>query len=223
MKKSLIGLLSLSMVTLGSALAWGWGHANRFGGGTAGGFGDVAHENRWGGSTAHVAGEGTEHTNAYGGSASHYEGGGWSKTGAYGGTAYGDAHYGGAYYHPPAAAYPAYHPPTTVNYYGAGCYNCGGWAAAGAAAAGAAVGTMAGAAVASANTAAATSSAYSAGVAAGAAAATTAYVMGARYATLPSGCVNPTVQGVTYYLCGNTWFQPSYGANGVYYIVVPAP
>ena len=107
----------------------------------------------------------------YGGSASHAEGGGWSKTGAYGGTAYGDAHYGGAYYHPPAAAYPGYHPPTVVNNYGSGCYNCGGWATAGAAA----------------------------------------------------GCVTPNVQGTTYYLCGNTWFQPSYGANGLYYRVVPAP
>ena len=27
----------------------------------------------------------------------------------------------------------------------------------------------------------------------------------------------------TYYLNGNTWFQPSYGANGVYYRVVPTP
>ena len=27
----------------------------------------------------------------------------------------------------------------------------------------------------------------------------------------------------TYYLSGNTWFQPAYGANGVYYTVVPAP
>jgi hypothetical protein len=29
--------------------------------------------------------------------------------------------------------------------------------------------------------------------------------------------------GSTYYLYGNTWFKPSYGANGVYYRVVPAP
>ncbi len=28
--------------------------------------------------------------------------------------------------------------------------------------------------------------------------------------------------GATYYLSGNTWFQPAYGANGVYYTVVPA-
>ena len=42
-------------------------------------------------------------------------------------------------------------------------------------------------------------------------------------ATVPAGCVTPNVQGNTYYLCGNTWFQPSYGANGVYYRVVPSP
>jgi hypothetical protein len=27
----------------------------------------------------------------------------------------------------------------------------------------------------------------------------------------------------TYYVCGNTWFQPSYGANGVSYRVIPTP
>ena len=42
-------------------------------------------------------------------------------------------------------------------------------------------------------------------------------------ATLPAGCTSPSVHGTTYYLCGNTWFQPSYGANGVYYRVVPEP
>jgi hypothetical protein len=35
--------------------------------------------------------------------------------------------------------------------------------------------------------------------------------------------VQPSVQGTTYYLCGNTWFQPMYGANGIYYRVVPTP
>ena len=29
--------------------------------------------------------------------------------------------------------------------------------------------------------------------------------------------------GTTYYLSGNTWFQPLYGANGVHYQVVPTP
>ena len=50
-----------------------------------------------------------------------------------------------------------------------------------------------------------------------------AYAMGGIYPTLPPGCISPKVQGMTYYLCGNTWFQPSYGANGIYYRVVAAP
>jgi hypothetical protein len=97
----------------------------------------------------------------------------------------------------------------------------------------------AGAAIASSNTAAATSSAYSAGVAAGsantasaynagvatgyAAGASTSYMMGGNYATLPPGAMSINKGGTTYYLSGNTWFQPAYGANGVYYRVVPAP
>jgi hypothetical protein len=40
---------------------------------------------------------------------------------------------------------------------------------------------------------------------------------------LPAGCITPSVQGTTYYLCSNTWFSAAYGANGVYYRVVPAP
>ncbi len=135
--------------------------------------------------------------------------------------------------------YPAYHPPVAVPYYAAGCYGC-------AAAAGAVVGVAAGAAVASANTAAATSNAYAAGVATGSAntaAATSAaysagvatgaaaasapaggtYAMGVNYAAIPSGSMAINKNGTTYYLNGNTWFQPSYGANGVFYKVVPAP
>ena len=50
------------------------------------------------------------------------------------------------------------------------------------------------------------------------------YQMGATYAALPAGCISPKVSaGGTYYLCGNTWFSPSYGANGVLYRVVPTP
>lgn len=49
-----------------------------------------------------------------------------------------------------------------------------------------------------------------------------AYEMGG-YAVLPAGCISPDVGGRTYYLCGNTWFSPAYGANGVHYRVVPAP
>ena len=126
-------------------------------------------------------------------------------------------------YHPPGAGAYAYPPPTTVNYYGAGCYNCGRWSTAGAAATGAAVGAAVGASVASANTAAATANAYNAGVAAGSAGAAGGYAMGAIYPSIPPGCAVPNVHGTTYYLCGNTWFQPQCGANGVYYRVVPAP
>ena len=47
--------------------------------------------------------------------------------------------------------------------------------------------------------------------------------MGMSYAALPGGAAKIDKNGTTYYLSGNTWFQPAYGANGVYYTVVPAP
>jgi len=47
--------------------------------------------------------------------------------------------------------------------------------------------------------------------------------MGMNYATIPAGCAMPHVGSGTFYLCGNTWFKPSYGANGVFYTVVPTP
>lgn len=167
-------------------------------------------------SGTHYAGVGTQATNAYGTSAYHAQGSGYTTyTAANGATAYHSPYYGGGY------AYPAYHPPTTVNVYGSGCYNCGGWNTAGAAAAGVAVGMVAGAAVASANTAAATTSAYNAGVAAGTASAS--FSPGAVYAVLPSGAHVVNQNGLTYYVSGNTWFKPAYGANGVYYTVVAAP
>jgi hypothetical protein len=68
----------------------------------------------------------------------------------------------------------------------------------------------------------ATTTAYNAGVVAGSVAAAS-YVMGTNYAVLPSGCDSPNVGGTTYFMCNNTWFLPSYGANGVYYRVVPTP
>ncbi len=140
---------------------------------------------------------------------------------------------------PRIRTYPAYHPPVAVPYYATTCSGC-------AVAAGAVVGMAAGAAVASANTAAATSNAYAAGVATGSAntaAATNAaynagvatgvavasapvggtYAMGINYAAVPAGSISINKNGATYYLNGNTWFQPAYGANGVYYRVVPAP
>jgi len=240
-RKAIVCTSILFAGLLGATQAMAWASANRFGGSTSHSWGSTDHTNRWGGSTDHTYGEGTEHTNAYGGSTAHAWGGGTEHTNVYGGSTYGEAGYGAAHtypggattYRPPVPAYPVYHPPVAVPAYSAGCYGC-------AAAAGAVVGVAAGAAVASANTAAAasnayaagaaaSSSAYAAGVAAGAAAASAPppppanYAMGGNYATLPGGCIMPTVAGGTYYLCGNTWFKPLYGANGVYYRVVPTP
>ncbi len=49
------------------------------------------------------------------------------------------------------------------------------------------------------------------------------WVMGMSYATVPTGAMQINKNGATYYLSGNTWFKPSYGANGVFYTVVPTP
>jgi hypothetical protein len=227
----------------GGSTSHSWGsttHDNRWGGSSTHVAGEgTSHSNVYGGGTAHSAYGGTEHTNMYGGS-------------SYGAAGYGAYHTypsGATYYHPPAyahyPAYPVYHPPVPVPYYSSGCYGC-------AAAAGAIVGMTAGAAVASANSAAATSSAYSAGVATGSAntaaayqsgyaagatgsaalpgattttvtTTTVSYAMGATYAALPAGSMSIVKNGQTYYLNGNTWFLPAYGANGVHYTAVAAP
>jgi hypothetical protein len=232
MKRMIIVLTGLAGgLLLGGEVA-AWGSANRFGGSTehVAGVG-TEHTNAWGGSSEHAFGGGSEHTNVYGGSTAGRYGEGAEHTNMYGGTTaarYGDGAYhttpyGATAYRPPAPYYP-YHPPAAVPYYPAtGCYGC-------AAAAGAVVGMAAGAAVASANTAAATSSAYSSGYAAGSATTAAAYAapppvyaMGVSYATLPPGATAVQKYGTTYFLVGNTWFLPAYGANGVYYRVVAAP
>src|SRR6266550_346775 len=227
-------------------------HTNAYGGKTSGEYGEGAtHTNAYGGKTSGEYGEGATHTNTYGGSTSAQYGQGATHTNVYGGTTsatYGEgAYHTGAYgygtaYHPPTAYY-GYHPPATVNYYGSTCANCNGWAAAAAvttaAVTGAAVASAnANAANANANAAAASANAYNAGYNAGTTTATTSqpatttptviatpgsYSLGQMVAALPAGCITPTVQGTTYYLCGNTWFSAAYGANGVYYRVVPAP
>ena len=216
-------IVALLMAGL-SVNAGAWGSANRVGGSSSGERGEGAeHTNAAGGSTEHAARGGTEHSNAWGGSSEGRYGEGAEHTNAYGGTtagAYGDGAYhttayGATAYCPPAyGTYPAYHPPVAVPYYSSGCAGC-------AVAAGAVVGMAAGAAVASANTA----SAYNAGVAAGvtAASAPRGYSTGVSYASLPPGSSQVNVRGTVYYLSGNTWFQPFFGANGAYYQVVPAP
>jgi hypothetical protein len=225
MKYIIIGLAGLVVPLLVSGNAEAWSHANARGGYSYGAGDSFHHENAYGGGETHVAGYGTTAHTAYGGTAYHQEGSGETHmTNAYGesathyqgyGTAYSGAYHGDAYY---GGAYVGYHPPAAVNYYGAGCYDCGGWNTAGAAAAGLVVGAAVATSVASANTAAATSNAYAAGVAAGA-----TYAMGAVYATLPAGCQPGSVNNQNYYVCGSTWMQPAFGANGVYYKVVPVP
>ena len=80
------------------------------------------------------------------------------------------------------------------------------------------------AAAANANVAAANANVAAANASVAAGAANVTYQMGAVYGALPAGCISPNVSGGgTYYLCGNTWFSPSYGANGIIYRVVPTP
>ncbi len=197
MNRSVIRFIVFLVSVLLAGQAAAWRSANSFGGSTEHEAGvGTEHTNAWGGSTEHAFGGGTEHTNVYGGSTEGRVGDGVEHTNVYGGTT--EARYGDGAYHttPYGATTGVYPAPVAVPYYsGAGCYGC--------AAAGAVVGAAAGAAAAS--------------------AASGSYVMGTNYATLPAGCTKNNVNGSTYYLCGTTWFQPSYGANGVYYRVVSSP
>lgn len=167
-----------------------------------------ASANRFGGHSEGGFGTAT-HDNRWGGSTSANAFGGWSHTNADGGHSSGVAGYGAVHttaggfstYHPPAygVGYAPYHPPVAVPYYhSTGCYNC-----AGAVAAGAVVGMATGAAIAT--------------------AARPTYPIGVSYASLPAGAVYVNRNGINYYQVGNTWFQPAYGANGVYYSVVATP
>src|SRR5208283_5984634 len=245
MKKIIISLLSFAITLLPFGTASAYSHANRYGGSTSHSYGSTSHSNAYGGSSSHTYGEGSSHTNEYGGSTSHSAYGGTSHTNTYGGTTSGEAGYGathtntyggttsGAYgagavhttpygsttyasaYHAPEPYY-AYHPPTTVGYYGAGCYNCSTGSTAGAAVVGAAVGMAAGAAIASSQSAAASQNAYAQGYNAGAtntanvaaananaaaananaaaanANVAAAYAMGSVHGALPAGCITPS-------------------------------
>ena len=222
MKTIITALTGLVAMTLAGQAA-AWAHANSMGGSTSHSYGSTSHTNAYGGSTSHAYGEGTEHTNAYGGSTAHgWDGGtthtnvaGGTTTGAYGAGAVHTTATGYSTYHPPypaTGAYAPYHPPVAVPYYAAGCYNCGG-----AAAAGAVVGMAAGAAIASANTAAATSNAYAAGVATGSANTAVAYSSGyAAGATTAAPAAVP-VAGTTTTVTTTT----TYGM-GMNYAAVPA-
>ena len=49
------------------------------------------------------------------------------------------------------------------------------------------------------------------------------YGVGDMYVALPRGCTYDPVGAIGYYGCNGAWFEPHYGANGVYDRVVPAP
>lgn len=203
MKKIASALIVLLALSGFHASAAAWASANRYGGRTTSGFGETEHTNAYGGSTTHNWDGGYSHTNAYGG----------TTTGMYGAGAVHTSPDGYRTYRPPAYGVPGYapyHPPMPV--YSSGCYNCGG-----AVAAGVVAGVAVGAAVAN-NNAMAQNNAYAAGVAAGA-----GYAVGANYTTYPPGAGTVSQGGNTYYISNGTWFKAVYGANGVYYTVVPGP
>jgi hypothetical protein len=254
MKKLWLGLsvLLITLLCIEQAFAWSragrwggsasggggsWNATGRDGGTASGGDGSWSGKSAWGGSAS--GGDGSWNaTGRDGGTASGGDGswsakgadggsasgndGYWHATNSYGTTAYGDTYHNNYY----GGAYPAYyHPPTVVNSYSTGCYNCGGWAVAGAAA----TGMMVGAAAANANNDNAiiadnNINSYNAGYIAGSStSAPITYPMNAMFSTLPSNCNPATVNNVSYFTCGNSWLQPNSGANGFYYRVVPAP
>ena len=214
MRGAISGLIGFAVVVLAVQDANAWFHAGAYGTASGGGGSWSAHG--WRGGSASGGGGSWSGTGYRGGTASG-GGGSWSAHGAYGGSAsgsggywHGTGAYGGSYYG-------GYHPPTTVNYYGSGCYNCGGWGG-GAAATSLLAGAALGAAAANANNTANSANAYAAGVTAG-----QASTLGAIYGQLPAGCTFTDVQGANYYHCGAMWLEPAFGANGVYYRSVAAP
>jgi hypothetical protein len=46
---------------------------------------------------------------------------------------------------------------------------------------------------------------------------------GTPVAVLPPGCASMNVNGANYFQCGQTWYQPYVGGNGVYYVAIPTP
>jgi|SRR5688572_21050301 hypothetical protein len=61
------------------------------------------------------------------------------------------------------------------------------------------------------------------GVAWGAAAAVTAAAIGSTVYTLPSSCTTTIVDGVSYYSCDGSWYQPQFVGTTVEYVVVSPP
>lgn len=53
--------------------------------------------------------------------------------------------------------------------------------------------------------------------------AVTSAVIGSVTRTIPSTCVVQTYTSITYYNCGDTWYQPRYSGSNVEYVVVGRP
>ncbi len=47
--------------------------------------------------------------------------------------------------------------------------------------------------------------------------------IGATVVSLPSACTSVVVNGVTYYNCGGTYYQPAYDGPNLVYVVVQPP
>lgn len=60
------------------------------------------------------------------------------------------------------------------------------------------------------------------GVAIGAAAATSAAI-GTTVSALPANCATVFKNDLTFFQCGNVWYQPHYLGTGVAYVVIPPP
>jgi len=217
--------------------AMGWGCSRSFSGGgryggsfshsgsSSGGYGGFSHS----GSTSYTSRYGHTYSGSHSGSGTY----------GYGGASYHGSYSGSAGYHSysGSASYCGYHGcayPT----YSTGCYGSGFGA-------GLATGAIVGAAVASSAHAAAPvyvypasgvyvqpTPVYTAPAATPAPAAGPAPVppspevalpTGATVTVLPPGFATVTVKGTQYYLSGVTWYRMEYGANGVYFLVVPAP
>lgn len=62
-----------------------------------------------------------------------------------------------------------------------------------------------------------------AGVAFGTAAAVTAAAIGSVYYALPPACAPRPYSSITYYYCGNVWYEPRYSGTSITYVVVNQP
>jgi len=210
----LAATVALAVAAIEPANAW-----MRGGGGFGGSWGRTA-----GGGVYH-AGDygGFEHATAVGpGGVAHESnaGGYWHGSAANGYGAYHGSDYGGYYHGAYANGYGAwhtgaygayYHQPVVVNSYGGGCWNCGAGAW-GAAAAGAVVGAAAVGAAAAATAPVVVAPPVAA-----------AWPVGMSVGYLPAGCVYVHRPLRSWYQCPAGWLEPAYGANGLYYRVVPAP